>query len=140
MATTPTTLFDDLKKALGDFKEFLHTNIGTIHQAVTALRSVIPKITDLLTQLIDLLGKIKAEVDKLASTPIPGLDQVSTFTGSIKTLLQTAENLLPDEKSAIDDVLKVADVVTGLPSVAQIQKEIDDLIDAIIADLNTLKS
>ena len=140
MATTPTTLFDDLKKALADFKQFLDDNIGTIKPAIVALRSLIPQVTDLLTKLIDLLTKMKAEVDKLASTPIPGIDKVTTFTSSIKTLLQTAEGLLPDEKAAIDDVLKVTDVVTGLPSVAQIQKEIDDLIDAIIAHLNTLKS
>lgn len=140
MATTPTTLFEDLKKALADFKKFLDDNIGTIKPAIVALRSVIPQITDLLTQLIDLLTKIKSEIDKLASTPIPGLDTVTAFTGGIKTLLETAEKLLPDEKPIIDDVLQVANVVTGLPSVADIKKEIDDLIDAIIGHLNSLKA
>ena len=140
MATTPTTLFEDLKKALADFKKFLDDNIGTIKPAIVALRSLIPQITDLLTKLIDLLTKIKTEIDKLASTPIPGVDKVAAFTSGIKTLLQAAENLLPDEKSTIDDVLKVTDVVTGLPSVADLQKEIDSLLDAIIAHLNSLKS
>jgi phage-related protein len=140
MATTPTTLFDDLKKALADFKKFLDDNVATIKPAIAALRSIIPQISDLLTKLIDLVTKIKAEVDKLATTPIPGIDKVATFTSSIKTLLQTAEGLLPDEKSTIDDVLKVTDVVTGLPSVAQIQGEIDGLLDAIIAHLKNLNS
>jgi phage-related protein len=140
MATTPTTLFEDLKKALADFKKFLDDNVGTIKPAIAALRTIVPQISDLLTKLIDLMTKIKAEVDKLAATPIPGIDKVATFTSSIKTLLQSAEGLLPDEKSTIDDVLQVTDVVTGIPSVAQIQKEIDDLLDAIIAHLKNLSS
>jgi len=140
MATTPATLFDDLKKALADFKKFLDDNVGTIKPAIIALRSIVPQITDLLTKLIDLITKIKAEVDKLAATPIPGIEKVATLTSGIKTLLQTAEGLLPDEKPAIDEVLKVTDVITGLPSVAQLQAEIDALLDAIIAHLNNLNS
>jgi hypothetical protein len=140
MPTTPATLFDDLKKALADFKKFLDDNVGTIKPAIAALRSIVPQVTELLTKLIDLITKIKAEVDKLATTPIPGIDKVATLTSGIKTLLQTAEGLLPNEKPAIDEVLKVTDVITGLPSVAQLQAEIDMLLDAIIAHLNNLNS
>ena len=140
MATTPATLFDDLKKALTDFKKFLDDNVGTIKPAIVALRSIVPQVTELLTKLIDLITKIKAEVDKLAATPIPGIDKVAILTSGIKTLLQTAEGLLPNEKPAIDEVLKVTDVITGLPSVADLQVTIDGLLDAIIVHLKNLNS
>ena len=140
MATTPTTLFEDLKTALTDFKKFIDENFDTIKSAIIALRSIFSEVSDLLTMLVELLTKIKAEVDKLASTPIPGMDKVTNFTNGVKTLLETAEKLLPDEKSAIDEVKRVADVVTSIPSLADIQAEIDGLIDYIIGRLNELNA
>ena len=133
-------LFQELKDALQTFKDFMDAEGPTIQPAVQALRSIIPQITELLDKLIDLMNKLKTEINNLNVSAIPGLDKVSTFTTSIKSLLQTAENLLPDEKSTIDEVIAVADVVTGLPSVEQLKGEITSLIDAIIGHLNTLKS
>ncbi|MFN8475294.1 MAG: hypothetical protein U0822_24135 [Anaerolineae bacterium] len=140
MATTPTNLFDDLKSALTTFKNFLDQNVPTIKPAIQALRSLIPQITDLLNKLIDLMNSIKTEVDRLASQPIPGVEQVSQFTQGITSLLTTAKNLLPDQAGTIDDVLSVAQVVSSLPSVGQIKAEIDSLIDAVVTHLRNLNS
>ena len=129
MATTPTNLFEDLKAALTTFKSFLDENVPVIKPAIQTLRSLIPAISDLLNKLIDLMGNIKTEIDRLASQPIPALDKVSQFTTSITALLTTAKDLVPAQAGMIDDVLSVANVVSGLPSVGQVKAEIDSLID-----------
>lgn len=134
-----SNLFADLKKALQDFKDFLHNNVQTIKPAIQALKSLIPQIGDLIDKLISLMDQLKAEISKLDVSNIPGLSQVSTFTQGIKTLLTTAENLLPAEKAAIDDVLKVVDVVSGLPSLDAVKQDILQLIEDIKTDLNSLK-
>lgn len=69
-----------------------------------------------------------------------GLAKVTEFTGGVKTLLEAAKNLLPNEAAAIDEVLGVANVVSSLPSLDQIKGEIKQLIDSIIGNLNQLKS
>ncbi|MBV8749963.1 MAG: hypothetical protein JO103_09640 [Candidatus Eremiobacteraeota bacterium] len=135
-----TNLYQDLKSALSDFKSFLDTNTATIKPAITALKSLVPQIGTLLTSLIDLMGKLKTEIDSINVGAIPGLDKVSAFTQSAKTLLTTAEGLLPDQKSSIDSVLSAIDVVGGLPSLDALKSDIDNLIDAIVADLNTLNA
>jgi hypothetical protein len=58
----------------------------------------------------------------------------------VTALLQTAESLLPQEKDAIDTVLGAANVVTGLPSLATIKQDILNLLDGVVADLNTINS
>jgi hypothetical protein len=134
-----SNLYADLKKALQDFKDFLHSNVATIKPAIQALKSLIPQIGDLLDKLISLMGQLKTEITNLDVSNIPGLSQVSAFTTGIKTLLTTAENLLPNQKPAIDDVLKVTDVVSGLPSLDTVKADILKLIDDIVTDLNSLK-
>jgi len=135
-----TNLYEDLKKALADFKSFLDTNVATIKPAVQALKAIIPQIGELIDKLIDLMGQLKTEIQNLNVSAIPGLDKVSAFTTGVKTLLTTAEDLLPNQKSAIDDVLGVVNVVSALPSLDAIKAEILALIDGIVANLNTLKS
>lgn len=139
MADT-SNLYQDLKKALEEFKTFLHDNVATIKPAIQALKALIPQIGDLIDKLITLMGQLKTEIQNLNVGQIPGLDKVSAFTNGIKTLLTTAENLLPDQKSSIDEVLSVVNVVSGLPTLDTIKQEILDLIDAIVTDLNTLKA
>ncbi len=51
MPTTPGSLFEDLKDALQDFKEFLDQNVNTIKPAIAALKSLVPQITELLDKL-----------------------------------------------------------------------------------------
>lgn len=136
-----TNLFQELKDALTKFKTFLHDNVATIKPAIQALKAIVPQVTDLIDKLIDLLGALKTEIDKINPGAVgAGLAKVTEFTTSIKTVLETAKGLLPNEAAKIDDVIKVADVVSSLPSLDAIKGEIKDLIDAIVTDLNQLKS
>jgi phage-related protein len=133
-------LFEELKDVLQDFKDFLDTNVPTIKPAIQALASLIPQVTELIDKLVGLMNSLKTEINKLDVSAIPGLAEASNFTSKIKTFLDAAENLLPDQKSTIDDVRSVADVVTGLPSLDAVKAEILSLVDAIIAHLNSLKA
>jgi hypothetical protein len=133
-------LYKDLKDALQEFKDFLHGNIGTIKPAYTALKALVPRVEDLIDGLIDVLGKVKTEIGKLDVGAIPGLSELTTFVSSTTTFLNTAKTLLPDQSGAIDDVLKATDVVSGLPSLDDVKGEIDSLIDAVVADLTSLKT
>jgi hypothetical protein len=132
-------LYGDLKKALDQFKTFLEANLATIKPAYQALRTIVPRIEDLVNGLLDLLAKIRAEINGLDVNAIPGLSEISTFTQSARTLLETAKSLLPDQKAAIDEILAITDVVAGLPSLDAVKQDILGLIDAITTDLENLK-
>ena len=134
-----TNLYKDLENALNDFKTFLDANTATIAPAIKALESVVPQVSDLVSKLTDLMGKMKTEIQNLNVAGIPGIDQVSKFTNAITTVLTTAKSLLPDQATAIQDVLDVTNVVTGLPTLDTVKADILNLIDAIVADLNKLK-
>jgi hypothetical protein len=135
------TLFDELKDALKDFKDFLDANVGTIKPAIDALKSIIPdQINDLLTKLGELMTKLKTEIQNLDVSAIPGLGEAAEFTGKIGSFVEAAKKLLPADSDDFDAVLDAADVVTGLPSIDDVKAEIIALIDAIIGHLNTLKS
>lgn len=133
-------LFEELKDVLQDFKTFLDSNVPTIKPAIQAIASLIPQVTELIDKLVGLMNSLKTEINKLDVNAIPGLAEASNFTSKIKTFLDAAENLLPDQKSTIDDVRSVADVVTGLPSLDAVKAEIIALIDAIVVHLNSLKA
>lgn len=135
----PTNLFQQLKDALQDFKDFLDENVPIIQPAIAALGAMIPQIEQLLDQLIALMGDLKEEIDNLDVGAIPGLAEVSQFTNGIKTLLETSKNLLPDQAGAINEVLAVVEVVGSLPSLDDVKEEIKTLIDAIVVHLNSLK-
>jgi hypothetical protein len=135
-----TNLFEDLKKSLQDLKDFLAAKKAVIKPAVSALKGLGLPIGDLLSQLITLLGKLKTEIANLDVSQIPGLADVSSFTGSVRTMLESARKLLPDESGDIEQVLGIADVVAGLPSLDQLKSQITDLITAIVADLQDLNS
>jgi hypothetical protein len=133
-------LFQELKDVLQDFKDFLDANVPTIKPAIQAIASLIPQVTELIDKLIDLMNKLKTEIQNLDVSAIPGLAEASEFTTKVKAFLEAAKNLLPDETETIDDVLSVADVVTGLPSLDEVKAEILALVDAIVAHLNSLKA
>jgi hypothetical protein len=132
-------LFEELKQALTTFKDFLHNNVATIKPAIQALKQLVPQVSELIGKLIDLMSKLKTEINNLNPAAVPGLDKVSEFTTGVTSLLTTAKNLLPNEAGEIDEVLAVTDVVSSLPSLDAVKAEIIALIDAIIADLNQLK-
>lgn len=132
-------LFEELKDVLQEFKDFLDTNVPTIKPAIQALASLIPQIVELLDLLIGLMGDLKTEINNLDVSAIPGLAEASEFTEKVKNFLGAAKNLLTDKTDTIDQVLSVAEVVTGLPSLDQVKTEILALIDAITAHLTSLK-
>ncbi len=133
-------LFEELKEVLQEFKDFLDDKVAVIKPAITALRSIIPdQIDDLLDTLIDLMNKLKAEVEKLDVSAIPGLAEAAEFTGQIKSFVDSAKSLLPDNSDDFDAVSDIADVVGGLPSIDEVKGEIISLIDAIVGHLNSLK-
>jgi hypothetical protein len=133
-------IYEELKQHLTEFKTFLDTNVPVIKPAIVALRSVVPQITELLTKLIALMGKLKTEIQNLNVNAIPNLDKVTDFTNGVKGLLEASKSLLPNEAGTINDALSVVNVVGGLPSVGTIKKDITDLIDAIVVHLNSLKA
>ena len=133
-------LFEELKAALTSFKEFLDANIATIKPAIDALKVSFPQITELITKLIDLMGKLKTEINELNPGAVgAGLTKVTEFTNATKALLTTAKDLLPNEAGTIDDVLGAVNVVSSLPSLDAVKAEIIALIDSIVANLNQLK-
>src|SRR5512145_2076542 len=140
MATTPGSLFEDLKTALQEFKDFLDQNVNTIKPAIAALKSLVPQITELLDKLVALMGKLKTEIQNLNVNAIPGLAEASEFTNKMTGFLNAMKTVLPDEAGEIDSVLEVAGLVTGLPSLDSVKAEILSLIDAITGHLNTLKT
>jgi hypothetical protein len=133
-----TNLYQELKDELQQVKDFLTTNVPIIKPAIQSLRALIPQITDLLNGLINLMGQIKTAIQNLNVSNIPGLAQVSSFTQLITNVLTTVENLLPSEKSAIDQVLGIAQVVGGLPSIDAVKQDIISLLDTITGQLQSL--
>lgn len=140
MSGTSSNLFQELHDALTQFKQFIEANQATLKTAITGLKSIVPQVGDLLTKLITLMGQLKDAVNNLNVSAIPGLDKISQFTTAATSLLQAAEALLPQQKSAIDDVLSAANVVTGLPSLGAIKQEILDLLTAVVTDLQALNA
>jgi hypothetical protein len=102
--------------------------------------SLIPQIDDLIDSLAGLLESLKTEIDNLDVKEIDGLSEVASFTDKMKTMLETAKNLLPDKADDIDSVLSIADVVSGLPSLDEIKQEITTLLDDCIGLVEDLKS
>jgi len=135
-----TSIYDDLKKALQDFKSFLDTNKQPIHDAIGPLKSLVPQIGDLLNSLIDLMGKLAAKVNQLDVGNIPGLAQVSEFTQDVQTLLQVVSTILPDQSSAISDVVGKAKVVGGLPGLGTVKQDILGLINDVTGTLQFINS
>ena len=142
MAVTAGNLYQDLESELQDFKKFLTDNQAAIQTAVKSIKLVVPRVGTLLSDLIDLMVKLRAEIDKIDVTSVAGtvLDTVSSLTKGATTVLTTAESLLSNEKDAIDKVLGAINVVSDLPSFNTLKKDIEDLIDAIVALLKTINS
>lgn len=133
-------LYQELKDVLEDFKKFLDDNVPVIKPAIQALAELISGIVDVINLLIDLMNQIKAEIEKLDVSAIPGLSEVSSFTSKIGSFLDTAGDLLPDDAdSTVADIRSALNVVGSLPSLDEVKQDILDLIGAIIGHLNSLK-
>ncbi|WP_322748770.1 MULTISPECIES: hypothetical protein [unclassified Frankia] len=135
-----TNLYDDLKKALQELKDLLESTKTPIQQAVKALKALNLPIGNLITQLSDLLAKLQKEINNLNVNQLPVLSDISGFTGGVRSVLDTAKKLLPDQAADVDEVLRIVDVVGSLPSLKDVQEQIDKLITAILSDLTFINS
>lgn len=135
-------LFEELKEALNDFETFLNTNVPIIKPAIVALKPIIPQIGELLTKLIELMGRLRAEIVDLdlGSIATGALANVATFTQGATRLLEAAKNLLPNQAAAIDQTLAIASVASSLPSFADLKAEILRSLDVIVTKLNELNA
>ncbi len=134
-------LFEELKEVLAEFKQFLDDNIDTIRPAIQAIAGLIPQVNELIDKLIDLMGKLKTEIQNLDLGSVAGvLGDAVEFTSRVTAFLEAAKSLLPDEADEIDEVLGIAEVVAGLPSFDAVKTEIIALVDAIVVHLNSLKA
>lgn len=137
----PQNLYQELKNALDEFKQFLDEHANDIKPAIGPLNQLLNnQVFQLIDQLVALLTRLKTEINNLNVGNVPGLTEIPQFTNSIKTLLETSKNLLPNEAAAIDEVLRVVNVVGGLPSIDTVKADITSAIDAIINHLNDLKA
>jgi hypothetical protein len=150
MTMADTNLFKDLNDTLKEFDDFLDSDtVAKVAKVISALAALVPKINELVDKLIKLLGDLKTAIQKLDVKNIEGLEKAAEFTGKIKNLLTATKDLLPtllpakdasDIDSEITEVLKLTDVVSSLPSLDDVKKEITDRIDKITAKLQTFKS
>jgi hypothetical protein len=133
-------VFQELKNALTELKTFLDgPTVTAIKGAISTLAEIVPQINDVINELITLLTKLDTEIQNLNVGAIPGLDKVSEFTKSVKTVLEAAKAVIPAESAKIDEVISGADLVAGLPSVDDLKGELHTLLTDIIGILNGFK-
>lgn len=132
-------IFKELDDLLKEFRAFLDENVPTIKPAIQSIASLFPQVTEVIDKLIELMNKVKTEIQNFDVSSIPGLDKATEFINMVKSFLTSARALLPDEAGTIDDVLSAADVVGSLSGLDDVKQSILDSIDAIVTHLNSLK-
>jgi len=132
-------IFQELDDLLKEFRTFLDTNVPTIRDAIQKIAGMFPQITELIDKLVELMNKLKTEISNFDLSDIPGLAEATQFVTMIKSFLESARALLPDEAGTINDILSVADVVGSLEGLNDVKDSILETIDAIVAHLNSLK-
>jgi len=134
-----TNIFEELKNLLTEFQTFLEQNVATIRPAILAIAGVFPQIVELIDKLIELMNKLKTEINNFDLGNINGLTEATQFINMIKSFLESARTLLPDEAGTINDVLAVADVVGSLGGLTDVKADIIKAIDTIVTQLASLK-
>jgi len=134
-----TNIFEELKNLLTEFQTFLEQNVATIRPAILAIAGVFPQIVELIDKLIELMNKLKTEINNFDLGNINGLTEATQFINMIKSFLESARTLLPDEAGTINDVLAVADVVGSLGGLTDVKTDILKAIDTIVTQLASLK-
>lgn len=140
MATT--NVFQELKDALADLKQFLTENAATIGPAIKALAEIVPQVNTLIDELTGVLGKLKTEINELNVGGIAGeaLAKLPAFAKSITTVLNTAKTVVPAQASDIDKAVGAVSLVGSVPSLDDVKAEVIQLIDDIIALLDGMKA
>ncbi|MDZ4720680.1 MAG: hypothetical protein SH847_19670 [Roseiflexaceae bacterium] len=146
-----TTIYEDLKQALTEFKQFLTTNKDSkIKPALHTLKELLPSSgDDLINRLIDepisLLRDLRDKIDQLigtiGGTTIGGaITDVHDFNQQLQGLLTSMTQFLPDQRADIERAINISKTVAGLPTLADIKQELNTLLNEIIALLQDLKT
>lgn len=132
-------VYDELKNALVQVNSILEQGTDIIKPAVHALAAVVPQINELLDKVLDLLGRLKVEINKLDVSAIP-VDKVLPFLDGLASLLETSRNVLPaDSKDTIDTASSVINVIKTIPTPEQIKAEVVGLLDSVSGHITALK-
>ena len=132
-------VYDELKNALVQVNSILEQGTDIIKPAVHALAAVVPQINELLDKVLDLLGRLKVESNKLDVSAIP-VDKVLPFLDGLASLLETSRNVLPaDSKDTIDTASSVINVIKTIPTPEQIKAEVVGLLDSVSGHITALK-
>jgi ABC-type transporter Mla subunit MlaD len=136
----PTT-YEDLKRVLQEFKDFLGPKVAEIGDVIRALTALFPDLNKVIDQLISLMDSLRAEIQRLDAGTIGDdrLAQFTDFAAKTRNLLVAAKPLLNSQAGTIDTLLSTLDVVVELPSLDDIKGTILGLIDEIRGLLESLK-
>jgi hypothetical protein len=134
------TIYEELRDVLKDFHDFLQAKVDDIKGPIRALASAVPQVNDLLDKPIELLAKLKTEIQNIDIGPLGNIDEALGFAAKVKGFLESAKALLPDEADEIDKAINAANVVAGLPTFGDIKNELIQLIDQISALFGQLKA
>lgn len=133
-------LYQELKTALQQLKDFLVANAAKIKPAVGPVNTATGgKLFELIDQLVKLLNELKTKINNLNVGSLPGLTEVSNMVKAVKAVLDVSKNLLDDD-TTVDKALAIVNVVAGLPTLDSVKADIITLINDIIGQLNGLKS
>jgi ABC-type transporter Mla subunit MlaD len=135
-------VFQELKNVLTELKTFLDgPTVTTIQKAISTIAALVPQVNDVIDELTALLTKLDKAIADLSvgNVGLPDLEKVTQFTKSIKTLLETAKGVLPNEAAEIDKVLSGLDLVAGLPSIGDLKGEIHTLLTELIGKVSGFK-
>ncbi len=132
-------VYEELKNALVQVNSILEQGTDIIKPAVHALAAVVPQINELLDKVLDLLGRLKIEINKLDVSAIP-VDKVLPFLDGLASLLESSRNVLPaDSKDTIDTASSVINVIKTIPTPEQIKAEVVGLLDSVSGHITALK-
>ena len=134
------TIYEELRDVLKDFHDFLQAKINDIKPPIQALAQAVPQVNDLIDKPIELLAKLKTEIQSINIGALNNIDQALAFAAKVKGFLESAKALLPDEAADIDRAINAADVVAGLPTFGDIKNELIQLIDDIAGLIAQLKA
>src|SRR5215212_7162144 len=105
------TIYEELRNVLKDFHDFLQAKINDIKGPIKALIQAVPQVGDLIDKPIELLAKLRAEIQNIDIGPLGNIDVALGFAAKLKGFLEAAKALLPDQAADIDRAINAADVV-----------------------------